>query len=172
MPDPQKERLYDAERDVRRMMDAAYEYPTTTVHGSTINVPEQVRIGSHSGVQAMIDAVQAMPWYRSRFPSVAPLGLRKRKSSNRAHYEPGAAQVAFADRTSVREQYTMTQMYVLHEMAHHTARGYSPSEGCHGPLFAAHLLLHVREVVGPEALMILQDAMIRNAVKIDYSQLV
>lgn len=165
MTDFQRERVYTAERSVRDLFANAYDRPSLVIHGSTITIPEARKFGSLAGVQTFVERVQAMPWYVARFPNCTPIKVRNRRASNRAHYQGGT--IAVAERTHRLDQWAMHEPYILHEMAHHTAAG----DG-HGPTFAAHLLLHLGNVMGPEARLLTEDAMHAAGVKIDYSQLV
>lgn len=154
--DSQRTKVYEAENLVLRMLDRAALFPTVEIHGSTIVLEQERRFGSLDAVALYVAQVQSMTWYRDRYPGVPTLSVRQRRGNKMAHYEDGV--IAVHDTEQAGKAWSMREMVVLHEMAHHV------SDDGHGPEFCSALLLHVREVVGEAVAFALQDAMIRNHV--------
>lgn len=95
--DAQRARVYDAEQQVRTMLDRADErgLRTITVHGSTLTLPVERRFASIDSVQAYVDAVLALRWVRATWPRAsAPVRVRARAGSAAAHYERAEATIA------------------------------------------------------------------------------
>lgn len=154
--DSQRGLVYAAENIVLKMLDRSALFPTVEIHGSTIVLEQEHRFGSLDAVALYVARVQSMDWYQKRYPGVTRLSVRQRRGNKMAHYEPDA--IAVHDSEQAGAAWSLREMVVLHEMAHHV------SDDGHGPQFCSELLHHVREVVGEAVAFALQDAMIRNNV--------
>lgn len=109
---------------------------TITVASSTLVLPLEVRFGSLDGAQRYIDGIQATDAFRRLFPTAAavPLQLRARRGDRAAHYEP-------PDTIALHEPHhgtgwSLRELVVLHEVAHHAAHHDLAPEPAHGPRYA------------------------------------
>lgn len=164
MTDPQRKRLYDAEKTVRCTLDslAEAEVPTFDFYGSSLLVPLERKFGDLESIQRYIDAVLALNWVRGTWPerTVLPIHVRRRRGKQFAHYEPMTQTFAIPDHTN-SNGWAMCETVILHELAHHLClRGEH-----HGPAFASTFLHLVREVMGPEVGLLLTDAFTRHGVQ-------
>jgi len=170
--DMQRQRLYDAENLVARMLDrAAAGSGVIQVAGSTITAPPERRFGDVAGVQAYVDAVLALNWVRAAWPGRAcvPVTVRARARAGRrkAHYESGGAVIAVPTHEHERAgrfSWAMRELVVLHELAHHLDPdpvGTVP----HGPEFAGRLLTLAGEIIGPEVALLLRCTFAESGVQ-------
>lgn len=163
--DSQRQRLYDAEQQVRRQLDlAAAGARTVTVAASTLVLPLEVRFGSLEAAQRYTDDVVSGEGFKAAFPraSASPLWLRARKGGRSAHYDaPGTIALhepEFGAAWSLRE------MVVLHEIAHHAAHHDLVDTPAHGPAYAGAFVRIVTDVLGPETGLLLTTALDEHGV--------
>lgn len=165
--DIQRQRLYDAEHQVRRQLElAAAGARTVTVAASTVVLPLEVKFGSLSAAQRYTDGVVRTRDFATRFPraAVAPLRLRPRRGDRSAHYEaPGTIALHEPPHGS---GWSLRELVVLHEIAHHAAFHDLPAEAAHGPHYAGALVRIVSDVLGGEAGLLLTTAMAEHDVDI------
>ena len=159
MRDAQRQRLYDAEQQVRRQLEfAAAGARTITIASSTVVLPLEVKFGSLDAVQRYVDGVVATDAFSSRFPVAArtPLCVRLRRGDRHAHYEaPGTIALHEPERGT---GWSLRELVVLHEVAHHAAAHDLPVEAAHGPHYAGAFCTIVTHALGPEAGLLLTSA--------------
>lgn len=160
--DSQRSRVYAAEDQVARIVDARRDYPTISLFGSVVTVPEDRKFGDVASVQRYVDAVLALNWVRSRWPHASTaVSVRARRGAAKATYDRASGTISLppfetAGRWSLRE------LVVLHELAHHFT---SADTAPHGPEFVANLLVLVEELIGPEAEFLLRTTYAENGVR-------
>jgi putative metallohydrolase (TIGR04338 family) len=153
--DPQRERVYEAERALAGMIDRRDRFPLAEAFGSRLAVPDDRKFGDVAGVQRYVDAVLALEWVRRRAPEAAarPVRVRARRSAAHAHYEPATATMAVPTHR-VGGGWAMRELVVLHELAHHLVDGEA-----HGAAFVAMLLELVEGLIGVEAGFLLRASL-------------
>ena len=159
MRDAQRQRLYDADYQVRRQLEfAADGARTVTVAASTLVLPLEVRFGSLDAAQRYTDAVRASDAFAARFPRAAAAGLRlrPRRGDRSAHYEAPGTIALHEPRHGTG--WSLREMVVLHEIAHHAAHHDLPPEPAHGPHYAGAYLRIVTDALGPETGLLLTTA--------------
>ncbi|WP_375487618.1 TIGR04338 family metallohydrolase [uncultured Jatrophihabitans sp.] len=159
MTDPQRQRVYEAEQLLARMLDRRADYPVVEAFGSTVALPDDRKFGDVPAVQRYVDAVLALDWVR-RLGAAAPVTVRARAGATKAEYEFATATMAVPTH-AVGGRWAMRELVVLHELAHHL----SGSPG-HGPEFTAPFLELVTELVGPEAGFLLRSGWLAAGVAI------
>lgn len=150
MRDSQKAKVYAAEQAVRQIFDEALDYPMYEAFGSTVVVPStEKRFGNLGAVQVYVNRVLANEDVRAAYPEQAarPIFVRHRKGNKFAHYSGGEIAVHVAPRLG--DNWAMREVVVLHEIAHHLARGEQ-----HGPKFVGAMEFLIRTFMGPEAALI------------------
>lgn len=165
--DSQRQRLYDAEQQVRRQLEfAAAGARTITVASSTLVLPLEMRFGSLDGAQRYIDGIQATDAFGRLFPNAAavPLRLRARRGDRSAHYEP-------PDTIALHEPqhgtgWSLRELVVLHEVAHHAAHHDLAPETAHGPRYAGAFVRLVGDVLGLETGLLLTTAFAEHGVAV------
>lgn len=164
MRDTQRSRVYAAEAQVARMIDARGGYPTIALFGSEVVAPDDRKFGDIDAVQRYVDSVLALNWVRARWPDSAgrPVAVRARRGSAKAHYERQTATIALPP-FELGGRWGLRELVVLHELAHHFVH---ESASHHGPEFVGHLLLLVAELIGPEAEFLLRTTYLENGVSI------
>lgn len=155
----QRQRLYDAEHQVRRQLEfAAAGARTVTVAASTLVLPLEVRFGSLQAAQGYLDAVRGTGAFTQCFPraAAAPLRLRPRRGDRSAHYEaPGTIALHEPERGT---GWSLRELVVLHELAHHAAHHDLPAEAPHGRHYAGAFARIVADTMGPETGLLLTAA--------------
>lgn len=162
--DRQRSRVYGAEAQLARIIDARHDYPSLQLFGSEVVVPADRKFGDVESAQRYVDAVLGLNWVRARWPDAAhrSVSVRGRAGGRRAHYEPATATIALPP----FEQgggWALRELVVLHELAHHVTGDVQPP---HGPEFVANLLVLVAELIGPEAEFLLRTTYLENGVTI------
>jgi putative metallohydrolase (TIGR04338 family) len=161
MRDNQKTKVYKAEDLVMNVLAsvASTDVRTFDFYGSTLIIPDERKFGDLDGVQRYVDQVLALNWVRTTWPTLAaqPVTVRARKGDAFAHYRLGV--IAVPEHKG-NISWAMREMVVLHELAHHLARG-GESHGVH---FVSTYLHLVKELVGDEVGLLLTDAFSRNGV--------
>lgn len=165
--DVQRQRLYDAEAQVRRQLElAAAGASTLTVAASTVVLPLEVRFGDLSAAQRYTNAILATGAFISRFPHAAatPLRLRPRRGGRHAHYEaPGT--IALHE-PAVGAAWSLRELVVLHEVAHHAAHHDLLDDSPHGPAYAGAFIRVVTDAMGPETGLLLTTALAEHGVAV------
>jgi putative metallohydrolase (TIGR04338 family) len=163
--DSQRQRLYDAEQQVRRQLElAAAGARTVTVGSSSIVLPLEVRFGSMDAVQRYCDGIRATQDFTRRFPhaAAAPLHARARRGDRHAHYEPPGT-IALHE-PELGSGWSLRELVVLHEVAHHAAHHDGPPEPAHGAAYAGAFLRVVTDTMGPETGLLLTSALAEHGV--------
>ena len=167
MRDVQRQRVYDAEQQVRRQLElAAAGARTVTVASSTVVLPLEVRFGSLEAVQRYCDGVTGSDGFRRRFPRAAatPLRVRPRRGDRSAHYDaPG---VIALHKPPNGPAWSLRETVVLHEIAHHAAHHDLEDEAAHGPGYAGTFLRLVTDSLGPETGLLLTAAFAEHGVAV------
>ena len=165
MRDQQRQRVYDAEHQVRRQLElAAAGARTVSVASSTIVLPLEVRFGSLDAAQRYTDAVCFGRDFRRRFPNAAaaPLRLRARRGNLAAHYDaPGTIALHEPEHGS---GWSLREMVLLHEIAHHAVHHDRPGAPDHGPGYAGVFVHLVAQTMGPETGLLLTTAFAEHGV--------
>uniref|UniRef100_A0AAU3I9D6 TIGR04338 family metallohydrolase n=1 Tax=Streptomyces sp. NBC_01393 TaxID=2903851 RepID=A0AAU3I9D6_9ACTN len=161
MRDNQKTRVYKAEHLVGDVLNtvARTDARTFDFYGSTLVLPDERKFGDIVGVQRYVDQVLALNWVRDTWPTLAaqPVKVRTRRGAAKAEYRPGVISVPDHQQSI---SWAMRELVVLHELAHHLARGGE----AHGAQFVSTYLHLVNELVGHEVGLLLTDAYSRNGV--------
>lgn len=165
----QKQKVYDAEHMVRRVLDNAVETRTFEFYGSHLVLPDERKFGDMESVQRYVDGVLGLNWVKSAWTSAErPIRVRPRKGTRFAHYEPAGAVMAVPDHTVTsgeqRISWAMREIVVLHEIAHHLM--YTVES--HGPRFVGAFVKLVNEIIGQEVGLVLTDAMVQHGVSIEF----
>jgi len=158
--DAQRSKVYAAEGQVARIVDARLEYPTIQMFGSELVVPDDRKFGDLDSVQRYVDSVLQLNWVRARWPSVGAVTVRARQGAGKAHYERDTATIALPPYER-GGQWGLRELVVLHELAHHLTPEAAPH---HGPDFVANVLALVAELIGPEAEFLLRTTYLENGV--------
>jgi putative metallohydrolase (TIGR04338 family) len=161
MRDNQKSKVYSAENLVMDVLSRAAQTDARTFdfYGSSLVLPDERKFGDIEGVQRYVDQVLSLNWVRDTWPSLAghPVRVRARKGSEAAVYRLGV--IAVPDHQQ-GISWAMREMVVLHELAHHFARGGED----HGVHFVSTYLYLVKELVGDEVGLLLTDAFAQHGV--------
>ena len=160
--DVQRSRVYEAEAQVARIIDARGDYPAIDLFGSNVIVPDDRKFGDLESAQRYVDAVLALNWVAGRWPGAAqrPVAVRARADARKAHYERATATIALPP-FQRGGRWALRELVVLHELAHHVTDQSAPM---HGPAFVTNLLVLVAELLGPEAEFLLRTTYLENGV--------
>jgi putative metallohydrolase (TIGR04338 family) len=141
--DFQRAKVYAAENILARMYDRAAESgsPEVSLHGVTVTLPPEAKFGCVASVQAYVGRVLAMPSVVAEFGTKAAPTVRHRQGTKAAHYQAGTIAVP----TSRDGKWALRELVILHELAHHLARG-----DHHGPRFVSTFITLLGLVLGPE----------------------
>lgn len=163
--DSHRQRLYDAEQQVRRQLElAAAGARTVTVAASTVVLPLEVHFGSLDAVRRYVDALRGSDEFARRFPTAAatPLRVRLRRGEHHAHYEPpGTIALHDPQRGSA---WALRELVVLHEVAHHAAHHDLAPEPAHGPRYAGAFQWLAGHAMGGEVALLLRTAFAEHGV--------
>lgn len=165
--DVQRQKMYDAEQQVRRQLEfAAAGARTVTVAASTLVLPLEVRFGSIDAAQRYTDGVRSSGWFRARFPraAAAPLTLRTRRGDASAHYEPPGT-IALHE-PQYGTGWSLREMVVLHEIAHHATHHDLSPQPAHSPGYAGAFVSIVAAAMGPETGLLLTTAFAEHDVDV------
>lgn len=149
--DIQMGRVYQAETILGNMLTncAKSGNPEVTIGGITVTLPPEARFGSVQSVQDYTNRVLTHPAVMNRFGRPAPISVRARRGTTRAHYEPGAV-IAIPEHGT---GWALREIVVLHEIAHHLDTSSGPA---HGPDFVDIYLTLLELVIGPEAALVMR----------------
>lgn len=117
--------------------------------GSHLVLPVQLRFGDLAAMQSYVDARCAAE------PSRGSVRVRPRRGQASAHYADGVIAIPMESGWACRES------VLLHELAHHVARGSQPP---HGTAFRQAMLELVLEAQGPESALVLRTSYESNGV--------
>lgn len=146
MIDRERAAVYAAEDQWSAALDRGGEID---FFGSHLVLPVQLRFGHLAAMQAYVDARCAAD------PSLGSVRVRPRRGEARAHYADGVIAIPMETGWACRES------VLLHELAHHVARGTQPP---HGAAFREAMLDLVRGVQGPESALLLRTCYASNGV--------
>jgi putative metallohydrolase (TIGR04338 family) len=150
--DVQRQRAYNGEFAMRDMLDVARKHECSTVEiaGTVLNAPQERVFGDLESIQRYVNKVLALNWVRATWDAAhQPISIRRRKGTTKAHYRLG--EIAIPDQVG----WAMREIVVLHEVAHHLARGAG-----HGPRFVGTFVALVTEILGEEAGFMLRVCML------------
>lgn len=168
MPDPQKAALYEAEFNLRRVLDSTDPHSAIEIAGSTIYVPIERHFTTLDDVRYYLtQVVTKLRLDNVSFPSwVSVPDVRERKGRDRseAQYFRNEQTIELPLIERARLDWSMRELVILHEMAHHLCRDF-PLAG-HGPIFASAFLELVEHVMGHEAGFLLRVLMHQSGVQI------
>ena len=144
---------------MRRQLEfAAAGARTVTVAASTVVLPLEVKFGSLDAAQRYVDSIRTTDSFQTAFPRAAkaPLRLRARRGDRSAHYEaPGTIALHAPEHGTA---WSLRELVVLHEVAHHAAHHDLPAEPAHGPNYAGAFVRIVGDALGPETALLLTTA--------------
>lgn len=145
--DTYKQKVYDSEFELR--FYAKKGVTETDFYGSTIALPEPRKFGDLAGVQRFVDAVCEMPAVREAYPMKknAPT-VRARKNDAHAHYQSFGNEIAVPDHQGVWNSWAMTEIVVLHELAHYFTSETYDETGAHGTDFCKCFMFLFKTVLG------------------------
>lgn len=167
MRDVQRQRVYDAEAQVCRQLDfAAAGARQVEVAGSRLTLPLERRFATRASAADYVDAVRRSAPFAALFPRAArvPLRVRQRAGGRAAHYE--APDTIALHEPDTGGAWSLRELVVLHEVAHHGQHHDLPPEPAHGPGFAGGLVALVAAVVGPEVGLALRVAYAEHTVEV------
>lgn len=147
--------VYTAEDALEWAIATSQKHGSVSVNGVALTLEPVARFGDLEAVQAYVDRVTGHPGVINEFGRRGTVTVRKRRTGHAAHYEgygPHGGTIAIHPERSLA---LMTELTVLHELAHHYALG-----GGHGARFAGTEIKLLGLVVGPQialALRILFD---------------
>ena len=148
MRDSQRERVYQAEFMLRGIYEtiAATGNPVVELDGIQLTMPPEARFGSVESVQSYCDRVLALiDDGRPEWASPAPVSVRERRGTAKAHYEWSFSGGGVIAVPVVGSRWAMREIVVLHELSHHLAPGAK-----HGPGFVTVMNDLLGRVMGPE----------------------
>ena len=124
--DSQRERVYQSEFRLRSLYDNAVALgnPVVELDGISLTLPPEGKFGCVESVQRYVD----------RVVGAGVVGVRARRSTRQAHYEPFTRTIAVPDG---RDRWAMREIVVLHELAHHLTRSEHCGVAAHGPQFVS-----------------------------------
>lgn len=169
MRDSQRQRVYDAESQVRRQLElAAAGARTITVATSSLVLPLEVRFGTLDAAQRYTDAVLATAAFAHRWPQAAriALRLRTRRGDRHAHYEAPDSIAVHAP--SHGTGWALRELVLLHEIAHHAAHHDGPEQPAHGPAYTGAFVRLVTDTMGPEVGLLLTTAFAEHGVAVTH----
>jgi putative metallohydrolase (TIGR04338 family) len=157
MTDSQKDLLYHSENKLIRLIDTNDQYAPVSVAGSTFSIPREAKFGDLASVQRYCDQVTK----HFNLSPVTCLAMRK-DARSKAYYR--ARQIHLP---TVSGRWSMRELVVLHELAHHAARSENGSAcEAHGSEFAGKFVEMVDWAMGTEASMMLKIFFYENGVKV------
>lgn len=152
--DRQRAAVYRAEDAWAARLEAARQgAPLATVAGSRVLLPAQRLLGSLVAAQDYTARVLSLPAVVAAWGEVPPPGVRARRGTARAHWEPPGVVALPVPRHG--EPWALRETVVLHELAHHVVALRDLGHG-HGAPFPAVLLHLVEHALGPEAALALR----------------
>ena len=154
--DAQRARVYRAEDAWAARLDAArLGAAMATVAGSAVLLPAERRLGDLTAARDYAARALALPAVTAVVGTVPPVGLRRRRGTGRAHWEPPGV---IALPVPVHgEPWALRETVLLHELAHHVGEATRLAEGHRAP-FPALVLLLVDAVLGEQAAFALRVA--------------
>lgn len=156
--DAERKKTYNAEKLVR---DISARGGSVEMFGTTVTWPNERRFGHLEHIEAYLEQIQRMSWFRAQWEVAAgiPVRVRRRKSGNYAHYEryPIPA-IAVPDEQYGKPGWAMRELVVLHELAHHVHDWEKMGGAAHGTEFREVFVALVSAVIGAEAGWLLQTA--------------
>lgn len=153
--DSERQKTYNAEDIVCTISSRG---GNVELHGTRVVWPTERKFGHLEHIEAYIDQVMRLPWFKQHFPVAASRGVtvRKRQGRKAAHYEIGDT-IAIPDDGTRSGSWAMRELVVLHELSHHVAKydgaGYGSN---HDAEFRGIYVTIVGAVIGPEAGWVLQ----------------
>lgn len=149
-PDPLREAVYQAERQVFHTLERSGE---VDFFGSKLTIAPEVWFRSIEEIQEYVN--NAISAIASDWPGLQPLAVRKRKGQTKAHYEYDQKTIAIPTETN----WAMREMVVLHEIAHHLTWFENSSVEAHGLEYIANYLFLVSQFMGQEVALLLNAAL-------------
>lgn len=144
--------VYSTEDQLYRMLDRSFEYPTAEIFGSTVAVPQtEKKFGDLESVKRYIAWIYQTDWMKTNFPDSKPPKVELYRGHAKAEYVSWTQTIRMpAEKREGR--WSMREMVVLHELAHHLADGRG-----HGSAFTQAEVELVTEYVGIEAGFLLRS---------------
>ena len=146
MIDRERAAVYAAEDQWSAALDRGGEID---FFGSHLVLPVQLRFGDLAAMQVFVDAQCATD------PALGQVRVRARRGQARAHYADGVIAIPMETGWACRES------VLLHELAHHAARGAPPP---HGPAYRLAMLDLVQRSQGEESSLLLRTCYEANGV--------
>jgi putative metallohydrolase (TIGR04338 family) len=148
--DSEKQRTYDGEHVVTRMLDLANQEDgprQVSIDGVKLAVPVEYKFASVESIQQYVDRVLACARVNWPHRQIRPIRVRARQGANKAHYEYGGV-IAIPMHLS---SWACRELVVLHEVAHHLTPGHG-----HDVTFRRAMHTLARLIMAPEVGLILQ----------------
>lgn len=158
MSDPQRMRVYESEHQLQQMLGG--EVREVRLHGTRVTLPPELRFGSIEAVQTYCDKV----CLECGEPPVNVVGPAPgKKNVSKAYYTSYKQQIYIPLAQFARNEWAAREVVVLHELAHHVARGVAEA---HGPEFCAVYLDLLERHMSPEVAWVLRSLYAGNAVRV------
>lgn len=140
---------YDAEFEIRFMLEHAYEARTVHAYGSTVVLPDERKFGR-------VENVNEYLWKVAELLDLGepPLAVYKQGRKD-AHYNALQRTIHLPPHLGSHHSWAMREIVVLHEYAHHLSREERES---HGPIFCGAFVFLVEHCIGPEVAFLLRCA--------------
>jgi hypothetical protein len=152
MRDPDKEAAYTAEQQVRELMDMAVEVEDWTFdfHGYTMQLPQERKFASLESIRSYVNAVCNLSQVRARFPGRGTPKVAEHDYIDIASYTHHDETINI--RTHKDSKWQQRELIVLHELAHHMAKG----DG-HGPEWRGAFVFLIDECMGRQMAMVMGE---------------
>lgn len=151
---PSAKPYYDAEQELEFMLNNG---GTVQLHGSKLVMPEHRKFGDLLGAQRYVNRVCNMMGIE-----VAPQ-VRARKGDRKAHYSYEHVAIFLPDHKGSQHSWAMTELTVLHELAHHVRGPGADSHG-HDAVWCGIFVELVARCIGDEAGFVLMCALSERGV--------
>lgn len=160
--DSQRQKVYDAEWDLRHILDHATEIgnPTVELKGMSLTLPPEARFANLESMQEYVDRV--VKRMDAELPDgVAALHVRERRGDRYAHYEKAGKEGPTIAIPMNLGSFALRETIVLHEIAHHLAPGHM-----HGPVYASAYIALLGTIMAPEMALAQRIIYDLNGVKV------
>lgn len=153
--------IFSADEAIRRLLDMAGMSNEGELlydgYGSTFIVPTDRKFADIASIQRYVDSVLQLDWVQEKWPERSQLPIRVREKTKgsrlRATYEklPDTGEILIpAHLEGGRKSWAMRESLVLHEIAHHFAKG------IHGEEFVSTLVEFIARLIGPHVGLLYQ----------------
>ena len=127
-------------------------------HGYTMRLPRERKFADLDSIRRYVSMVCSLPQVQQKFPGVTAPSVRERKGHRAAHYSQSNVEIAI--NTGRDGKWALREMVVLHELAHHLAKG-----DMHGATWRGCYIFLVEVCMGQEVAMILGASLFEHTGK-------